>query len=39
MIADAFERKFPFCDVAQGQIGKSLILQKGIPLYGGSVMQ
>ena len=38
MITDVFERKLPFCDVAQGKIGKSLILQKGIPLYGNSIM-
>ena len=28
---DVFEREFPFCDVSQGQIGKSLFLEKGIP--------
>ena len=26
-------------DVEQGQIGKSLISQKGIPFYGASIMQ
>ena len=38
MITDVFERKFSFCDIAQGQIGKSLILLKEIPLYEGSIM-
>ena len=28
---DVFEREFPFCDLSQGQIGKSLFLEKGIP--------
>ena len=34
---DVLDRKF--CDIAQGLIGKPLILQKGIPLYGGSIVK
>ena len=36
---DVFEGKFPFCDVARGQIGKSLSFMKGNPPYRSLIIE